>query len=443
MSAARKKKSHSGENTFSKESHDKSVLNHDVSESSSCHKSQESLLTPTSGFRNYRGILNWCMVILVLTHVDVFLESVLKYGILVDPIYFTSLLLYDPCNWPAACLILASNIFILFAFLIEKSLEKGHASETVSYIVQLINLGSLITFPAVIISTYPSNPAGSLLVLLVYSVLFMKLYSYHDVNRWIRTGKPGANSPGQLKVDVEVRFTRRSRTEQRVQFQLQEPMEPLSRTKYPLNLTLKDLYYFLKAPTLCYQLNFPRMKWIRGQFLVKRLLEMFFLFHLMLGLIQQWIVPNINRFKQPVGDMEPIQMVEHLLKLAVANHFVWLIFYYMFFHSFLNIVAELLRFADRQFYRDWWNAESLAYFWCNWNIPYYKWCLRHVYNPMLDHRLHPLQAKAAVFIVSAFFVEYLVSIPLGMFRFWFLGAMLWQVKTDFGKGCVCVCGGGG
>jgi hypothetical protein len=28
--------------------------------------------------------------------------------------------------------------------------------------------------------------------------------------------------------------------------------------KYPDNLTLKDLFYFLFAPTLCYELNFPR-----------------------------------------------------------------------------------------------------------------------------------------------------------------------------------------
>lgn len=28
--------------------------------------------------------------------------------------------------------------------------------------------------------------------------------------------------------------------------------------QYPDNLSLKDLYYFLVAPTLCYELNFPR-----------------------------------------------------------------------------------------------------------------------------------------------------------------------------------------
>ena len=38
----------------------------------------------------------------------------------------------------------------------------------------------------------------------------------------------------------------------------------------------------------------------------------------------------------------------------MPNHLIWLLFFYTFFHSGLNIIAEVLRFADRTFYRDWW-----------------------------------------------------------------------------------------
>lgn len=48
------------------------------------------------------------------------------------------------------------------------------------------------------------------------------------------------------------------------------PMIPVS---YPDNLTLFDLYYFIIAPTLCYELNFPRRDRIRKSFLIKRILE--------------------------------------------------------------------------------------------------------------------------------------------------------------------------
>lgn len=41
-------------------------------------------------------------------------------------------------------------------------------------------------------------------------------------------------------------------------------------------------------------------------------------------------------------------------EFQVPNHLIWLIFFYWFFHSSMNFVAELLRFGDREFYRDWW-----------------------------------------------------------------------------------------
>lgn len=42
----------------------------------------------------------------------------------------------------------------------------------------------------------------------------------------------------------------------------------------PARLPVPDLYYFLFAPTLCYELNFPRSPRIRKRFLLRRLLEM-------------------------------------------------------------------------------------------------------------------------------------------------------------------------
>ena len=44
----------------------------------------------------------------------------------------------------------------------------------------------------------------------------------------------------------------------------------------------------------------------------------------------------------------------------IPNLYIWLLMFYCFFHLWLNILAELLRFGDRAFYKDWWNAESLG-----------------------------------------------------------------------------------
>ena len=58
--------------------------------------------------------------------------------------------------------------------------------------------------------------------------------------------------------------------------------------------------------------------------------------------------------------------------------------FYMTFHSFLNTVGEVMQFADRNFYSDWWNATNIVEFWRKWNLPVHSWCLRHVYKPLID-----------------------------------------------------------
>jgi len=125
--------------------------------------------------------------------------------------------------------------------------------------------------------------------------------------------------------------------------------------------------------------------------------------------------------------MDFMKMSERLLKLAIPNHIIWLIFFYWLFNSCTNFVGEILKFADREFYKDWWNSVSVTYFWSNWNIPVHKWCLRHLYIPMLSRGFTKFQASFIVFCVSAFFHEYLVSVPLKMFRIWAFSGMLFQL----------------
>ncbi|KTF77164.1 hypothetical protein cypCar_00040023 [Cyprinus carpio] len=51
-------------------------------------------------------------------------------------------------------------------------------------------------------------------------------------------------------------------------------------------------------------------------------------------------------------------------------------------------------------------------------------CYLHFYKPMLVKGVNKFTAQLAVFFMSAFFHEYLVSVPLKMFRLWaFLGMM--------------------
>uniref|UniRef100_A0A4W5MWN6 O-acyltransferase n=1 Tax=Hucho hucho TaxID=62062 RepID=A0A4W5MWN6_9TELE len=415
-----------------------------TSERFSCHVLQESLLSSASGYSNYRGILNWCVVMLfgnqtrsarlhypgprfreqgllcqcslsvcerdcqlqmnmtppVLSNARLFLENLIKYGILVDPIQVVSLFLKDPYSWPASCLIIVSNVFVMAALYTERRLSVGTISETTGTFLYLVNLTTLLFFPSATVLTLTSiTPVGGAFALCVYTILFMKLYSYKDVNMWCR----------------EIRHTKArtlTRSHSCPSVAQSNGSAVHAHVSYPGNLTHRDIYYFVFAPTLCYELNFPRSPRIRKSFLLRRLFEMLFFIQLLIGLVQQWMVPTIQ------NSMKPFQ---------VPNHLIWLIFFYWFFHSSMNFVAELMRFGDREFYQDWWNSETITYFWSNWNIPVHKWCLRHFYKPLMRRGVNKWVAQTAIFLVSAFFHEYLVSVPLKMFRLWAFMGMMSQI----------------
>ncbi|XP_043923648.1 diacylglycerol O-acyltransferase 1 [Protopterus annectens] len=377
-----------------------------------CHKLQESLLSSASGYSNYRGVLNWCVVMLGLSNARLFLENLIKYGILVDPIQVVSLFLKDPYSWPSLCLVIASNVFIVTSLHIERRLAVGKLSDRAGMFLYTAMLTVILCLPvAVVFMVRSMTPVGAVWALSVYTVLFLKLYSYQDVNRWCRE-----------KRLAKAKMLSRSQSYPAAIKENGEAVQ--AKVSYPGNLTYRDLYYFIFAPTLCYELNFPRSPRIRKRFLLRRLFEMLFFMQLLVGLIQQWVVPTIQNSMKPFKDMDYSRMIERLLKLAVPNHLIWLIFFYWYFHSCMNFVAELMRFGDREFYRDWWNSESVTYFWQNWNIPVHKWCLRHFYKPMLKRGVKRWVAQAGVFFASAFFHEYLVSVPLKMFRLWaFMGMM--------------------
>ncbi|NXW90908.1 DGAT1 acyltransferase, partial [Alopecoenas beccarii] len=396
-----------------------------------CHKVQESLLSSASGYSNYRGVLNWCVVMLVLSNARLFLENLIKYGILVDPIQVLSLFLKDPYSWPSLCLVIVSNVFVLVALALERRLAAGSLSEGAGAALHTLNLLLVLCFPAGVVlavsSITPgeggqepgspgaggtpadpprSSPAvGAVFALGIYTIIFLKLFSFRDVNRWCRERR-GQKTPPPGTADAASKANGDVGT---------------SGVTYPANLTYRNLYYFVFAPTLCYELNFPRSPRRTGC-----LFQLFFM-QLLVGLIQQWMVPTIQNSMKPFRDMDYSRIIERLLKLAVPNHFIWLIFFYWFFHSCLNVVAEVMQFGDREFYRDWWNSESVTYFWQNWNIPVHKWCLRHFYKPMIKRGVSKCTAQTAVFLASAFFHEYLVSVPLKMFRLWAFMGMAAQI----------------
>lgn len=102
-----------------------------------------------------------------------------------------------------------------------------------------------------------------------------------------------------------------------------------------------------------------------------------------------------------------------VLRMSVPAAYCWLAFFYMFFHSFMNIMGELCEFGDRRFYSDWWNAGNLSEYWRKWNHPIHNFLIRHIYYPLRRRKISKPLSLFITFMVSAAAHEYIM---IGVFR---------------------------
>jgi len=187
------------------------------------------------------------------------------------------------------------------------------------------------------------------------------------------------------------------------------------------HISLYDYFYFLLAPTLVYETEFPRTEGpIRWNYVAKKLSQMAVALSLQYCLLAQFMLPVL---RHPTSSV-----LYDLLKLVVPSFLLWLAGFYAIFHCYLNALAELLHFADRCFFEQWWSATSLDLFWRRWNIPVHEWCLRHIYvESMYYYKVTKVVATFGVFLFSAVLHEIISSVAFRVVRPWFFFGMLVQI----------------
>ncbi|XP_014212741.1 diacylglycerol O-acyltransferase 1 isoform X1 [Copidosoma floridanum] len=406
-----------------------------------CHRPRDSLFSWSSGFDNFTGFVNWGFLLLGIGGVRLLLENFIKYGIRVDPrqwFLFLSGKNYDGNEYPSILLICYSTVPVVMCLLIEKGLAMDLIAHGPGMIFHVVNLIVMVLVPMVVIHVKETGFSliGAMYVCMLYALLFLKLWSYVQVNMWCRLSVKSKNTShgGMRRQSFSYTDLLASEAKQNgsdsdeTRHEIDGGGKAL--VQYPDNLNLSDLFYFMLAPTLCYELNFPRTQRIRKRFLIKRILEVVVGCQVVMSLFQQWMIPSVKNSLIPFSNMDVAKASERLLKLAIPNHLMWLCFFYLIFHSFFNLMGELLHFADRKFYCDWWNANNIDTFWRTWNLPVHRWAIRHLYLPVLEMGYSKSVASITVFFISAFFHEYLVSVPLKTFKIWAFIGMMGQIPLS-------------
>ncbi|KAF2277977.1 uncharacterized protein EI97DRAFT_373863 [Westerdykella ornata] len=180
---------------------------------------------------------------------------------------------------------------------------------------------------------------------------------------------------------------------------------------YPRNINLKNLCYFWWAPTLVYQPVYPRTSHIRWTFVLKRIAECIGLSIVIWIASAQYAAPLLRNSLDKISTLDLVSICERVMKLSTISLFCWLCGFFALFQSFLNALAEIMTFADREFYGDWWNVSSIRTYWTTWNKPVTNFMRRHIYSPLVARGCPKGLAQMIVFCISGVLHELLVGIP--------------------------------
>ena len=187
--------------------------------------------------------------------------------------------------------------------------------------------------------------------------------------------------------------------------------------------SLRSTIYFLFAPTLMYQHSYPRsrgpIRWCKAFI---NLASLFITAPVCLAIIHQ-----ISAICNTIGKQE--MTTDTLIELTcwcLAFGCLFLsILGYNFFHCYLNGWAELMRFGDRQFYKNWWSASHIFVFLRLWNHVVHRWIMSYVHEPVRHYAGNRILTLYAVLFMSGFMHDYVLSFVFGFAApFFFLSIMI-------------------
>jgi len=181
---------------------------------------------------------------------------------------------------------------------------------------------------------------------------------------------------------------------------------------YPQNVTFGNFFYFLLAPTLVYEISYPRTQRVRITYVLEKIAAFSGVWAVLHVLVHSYVVPVLEQTPQ----MSPVAAISRLLIPAFA---CYILIFYIVFDIACNGFAELTRFADREFYQDWWNSTTWDEFARKWNRPVHEWLLRHVYLESINtYQASEMKAAFYTFLLSSVVHELFMAASLRLLRPW-------------------------
>eukprot|EP00731_Ephydatia_muelleri_P035959 Em0184g4a len=202
--------------------------------------------------------------------------------------------------------------------------------------------------------------------------------------------------------------------------------------------SLANYLYFLFAPTLLYRDRYPRNDGpINWKNVIVYLSQFVAIFLTIMVIYQDLAMPP---------SLSLADVLKSLVYSLVAGFAHIAIFNVGVIHSWMNLHAELLRFADRQFNSDWWTAVSYPVYYRKCNAVIYDWIHAYMYtdvkNVLSAYGFGSAVPACFCILVSALMHEYIFAVGLGFclpfmsVLFGGLGALFYIITQFFGLSAV-------
>ncbi|XP_029636046.1 sterol O-acyltransferase 1 isoform X1 [Octopus sinensis] len=173
--------------------------------------------------------------------------------------------------------------------------------------------------------------------------------------------------------------------------------------------------YFLFSPTLIYRDSYPRTQKIRWNYVVSNFSQVLACLFYTYYIFERFCVPVFRNFNRE--HVTPKALLLSVFGCMLPGTLVLFIGFFAILHSWLNAFAEMLRFGDRLFYKDWWNSTTFSNYYRTWNVVVHDWLYTYIYKDVytiLGYKMRNV-GLTSVFLISAVFHEYVLVVSFGFF----------------------------
>ena len=262
--------------------------------------------------QNYRGMFNLLIIILVISNFRLLLDTVSKHGFILDELRFSLQGFSEGFseapldNFPLISGLLIVQAFVVGAYMIEKALSKGWVSTWFGMLLHFFNTNATLMVVIMIVWYHIQHPIVGAGLIMQATITWMKLISYVHANNDYRQNLATHKATLALVKDLD---------------------EEGRQISYPMNITLKNIYYFWFAPTLTYQIAFPRTPYVRWGKVVTYTMHLFISATLVAFLGAQVVAPNLDLLIKDLdankGELRYQVIADYLLKLSITSTYIW------------------------------------------------------------------------------------------------------------------------